>query len=247
MRQYAILFGALLAIIPAIWYYNFISKARETQPFRVAYVLKHAPEDDGSFKTYLAGQTLDGDADVARIRVSEDTISNVPGAILAPEGEDASDYEIGVQLTRPLTQDVPAGSILQENFFIEDPRREFEMQIDPGHRAFSIPVNEDASVGGFVEPGSLVDIYQQPVVNSLDRVVKEAKIIVGEVRVLAVGTYFNRREFERAGRPTYSSVTVELTPEQISDVLLSRQVAGDQVTLSLYNPCTVDDRSFGCN
>lgn len=247
MRYYFALFGVILALVPAAMYYNAVVKARDARVLVSVYVLKNDPGETGFLSEYTAGTVLTSD-NVQKIDVTEAAADAMPWAIKHVETDTtgAVAQSVLTLLERPLTQAVPAGAILQEAFFLADPRRDFGMQIATGKRAFSISVNESNSAGGFVEPGSVVDIYQEPVVNELGLVVIPAEPIVSEVRVLAVGSHFSVGAYEQAGRPSYGNVTVELAPEDISKLLVSREIAGEQMTLSLYNPCNADTGRFGC-
>jgi Flp pilus assembly protein CpaB len=245
MRFYLAVFGAILALVPALLYYNAVVSARDDRVLVSVYVLKNDPGEAGFLGEYVAGTVLTAD-NLQKIEVTETAAESIPWAVRHTSSGAQSAPEVTALLERPLTQTVPAGAILQEAFFIDDPRREFGMQIAPGKRAFSISVNEATSAGGFVEPESVVDIYQLPVVNNLGAVIVPAEPIVSKVRVLAVGSYFSGIAYEAAGRPRYGTVTVELDPSDISRLLVSREIAGEQMSLSLYNPCSADSTRFRC-
>ena len=247
MRYYFAFFGVLLAHVPALLYYQSVVTARDARVLVSIYVLKNDPGDAGFLGEYVAETKLSA-RNLQRVEVTEADANAMPWAIhhdetIAPGGLAP---QVQALLERPLTQVVPAGAILQEAFFIADPRRDFGMQLAQGKRAFSISVNEANSAGGFVEPGSVVDIYQEPVVNALGQVVIPAEPIIQQVRVLAVGGYFSTNAYEQAGRPSYSTVTVELAPSGISDLLKSRKIAGEEMSLSLYTPCNANADQFGC-
>ena len=244
MRQYFALAGVVLAIVPAILYYNSVTNARSEIVLTSIYVLKNDPETTGFLGEYPAGTVLSEDH-LQILELTETSVADVPWAI-RHEGQGLSEATRAL-LERPLTVSVPAGAVLQEAFFLDDPTRTFEMQIAAGHRAFSIGVRDDDSAGGFVEPGSIVDIYPRPEIDNDGRITVPADPIVSAVRVLAVGDHFSVETYRQAGRPSYSNVTVELLPEDISKLLLARENSGAQMSLSLYNPCAVETRrTLGC-
>ncbi|MFK8035893.1 MAG: Flp pilus assembly protein CpaB [Hyphomicrobiales bacterium] len=247
MRQIFALFGVVLALVPALLYYNTVVDVRASNALREVYVLKNNPGDGGFLGRYVAGDTLE-ESDLDTIFLTESSAEKMPWAIQKQvDAGGVAVSEVDAFVGRQFTQTVSAGALLQEAFFISDPRREFGMQIATGKQAFSISVDEADSAGGFVEPGSIVDVYAQPVRTDQGRIIGADTPIVSKIRILAVGDHFSSSAYEQAGRPAYRNVTVELSTDQITAVLVAREVAGDQMILSLYNPCATEgSRAFGC-
>lgn len=117
---------------------------------------------------------------------------------------------------------------------------DFDRKLAPDKRALALQVTSETGVGGFIEPGSFVDIVatlQQPKddKNPVPRIA--TKTILQKVKILAVGDRAVRRrtgtERERGGATT---VTLELTPIQVEKVIFSQQHAQGPLTLVLAHP-----------
>jgi pilus assembly protein CpaB len=78
-------------------------------------------------------------------------------------------------------EDVPKGALLQEGMAGPPP------ELQPGQRELAILINAETGVAGKVRPGDLVDIYA----TFIDQVGKgqssQARVIVANARVLAIG------------------------------------------------------------
>lgn len=91
------------------------------------------------------------------------------------------------------------------------------LNIEPGNRAITIPVDEIQSVSGFVRPGSYVDI-----ISALSNPVM-SQILLQNVRVLAVGKTLEDTETETETQEPYTLVTLELNPNDATKLTLARQ------------------------
>jgi pilus assembly protein CpaB len=99
-----------------------------------------------------------------------------------------------------------------------------------GMRAVSVRVDEASSVGGFVSPGTYVDVIaiMQP---QLDGARQVSKVILQKVRVLAGGQQMQSRT---EGKPTLvNTVTLEVTPAQAEKLKLAE--AEGRLQLSIRN------------
>jgi pilus assembly protein CpaB len=84
-------------------------------------------------------------------------------------------------------------------------------------RAFSIKVNEVVGVGGFIVPDSRVDVVvtTTPSQSSPEKI---AKIVLEDIRVLAVGQVIEQKENKPV---TVNTVTLALTPEDAEKLALA--------------------------
>lgn len=83
----------------------------------------------------------------------------------------------------------------------------FESKIREGYRAFTIPVDANTGVAGFLTPDSHVDIMAQ-IGSGAD---SKAMVILGDVQVIAVGQQFKKAPGQSEAQPV-SSVTVSVSP-----------------------------------
>ncbi len=91
------------------------------------------------------------------------------------------------------------------------------LKVPPGMRAFSIKVNEVVGVGGFIVPDSRVDVV---VTTSASQNTSEkiSKIVLEDIRVLAVGQVIEQKENKPV---TVNTVTLSLTPEDAEKLALA--------------------------
>jgi pilus assembly protein CpaB len=91
------------------------------------------------------------------------------------------------------------------------------LKVPAGMRAFSIKVNEVVGVGGFIVPDSRVDVVvtTAPIPNSQEKV---AKIVLEDIRVLAVGQVIEQKENKPV---TVNTVTLAVLPEEAEKLALA--------------------------
>ncbi|KOO15242.1 pilus assembly protein CpaB [Vibrio xuii] len=116
-------------------------------------------------------------------------------------------------------------------------------KVQSGHRAISVPVDAVTANSGFVQPGDKVDILllgsQVEELKKYDNQVAGLYVttIAVDVRVLAFNQYADPQDFQKnrtaygADIPDNSSVSLEVTPEQATQIVLANQIG--KLTLSL--------------
>lgn len=139
--------------------------------------------------------------------------------------------------TRRATQDLPGGSLLLYQYFTDDLNTGLAARIDPAKRAISIPVAAQTSVTNMVEPESVVDLIAAFEDRGGSGEVRAQSILQG-IRVLAVGTTQSRSQYPNVIERGYSTVTVEVTPDQANILVLVLSRAKGGLTLALRNPKT---------
>ena len=114
----------------------------------------------------------------------------------------------------------------------------------PGMRAVSLPISEITGAGGFILPGDFVDILitRQIEIEHLDEetgdvartsAIHQTETVMETVRVLAIDQQLNEGGQASA---VGNSATLELMPEQVEQITLTRQIAQQSrgfITLSL--------------
>lgn len=143
---------------------------------------------------------------------------------------------------RVLTRDVPAGSFLQPEHFLEKPREAFALRIEEGNRAFSIPVRAEEAVEVFIAPGARVDVIGafRPSGGS-----GYSKRLLENVTVMAVGTFDSAGEFANAKKPEYRSVTLQAPADAVEKFVADAVDANEGLRLVLRNPCEGTDDCVG--
>jgi len=110
--------------------------------------------------------------------------------------------QVDIELNAPiLTKDIAAAG-----------EGSLKTRLREGYRAMSIRVDEATSVSGFATPGSVVDVgaVLTPSANSKP----VSKVIVQNLRVLAIGTQTQARPPEGQQGRVGNTVTLEVTPAQ---------------------------------
>ncbi|MFM2587856.1 Flp pilus assembly protein CpaB [Vibrio sp. TBV020] len=117
------------------------------------------------------------------------------------------------------------------------------LNVRSGYRAISVPVDEVTANSGFVQPGDKVDILMLgSQVSELKKYNNEVtglyvKTIATGVRVLAFNELATSENFQKqrssygADLPDNSSVSLEVTPQQATQIVLANQIG--KLTLSL--------------
>ncbi len=108
-----------------------------------------------------------------------------------------------------------AGEQIQSNKFGR-PGESLGVFLEPGSRAYTLPVEETAGVGGLLNPGDRVDLLVKGPWGGREA----TAFLFQDIRVLAVGgrisagTGGSREETADSGIGSYSHVTLAVSPEQ---------------------------------
>lgn len=106
----------------------------------------------------------------------------------------------------------------------------FSARLGQGRRAVTVPVDEISSLSGMVEPGDLIDI-----VVSLKKDNKNFTFtLLQSVTVLATGTKASPDDQDPGARHTFTTITLDTTPEDAKRVIAAREVG--RVTALLRAP-----------
>ena len=105
--------------------------------------------------------------------------------------------------------------------------------IDPGLRAYTLPVNASSSVGGFILPGSRIDIYLT--INDRARGVS-TRALVQDIEVVAVD---QDTDPDRIEAKVAKTVTVQGTPAQVQELTLASSLGSLSIALRGFGSDTV--------
>lgn len=105
----------------------------------------------------------------------------------------------------------------------------FSTRVEAGHRAMTVPVDEINSISGLLEPGDIVDL-----IATVDKNGKKVTFpLLQSVQVMATGQ--RSVDDPKSGeRREYSTVTLNITPEQAQNVIVARDAG--KITALLRNP-----------
>ena len=135
-----------------------------------------------------------------------------------------------------LDNSIVKGQVLQYTDLKSGMRRNgFSAVVQNNWRAVSIPVDTVSSVNNLIQPNDNVDVigtFRFPDVRGDSMKDTVTKTILQDVKVLAVGKVWRAGDSEAAGR-TYSTVTLQLMPDEVEMVIFASQKG--KITLSLRN------------
>ncbi len=176
---------------------------------------------------------------------------------------------------RPANREIAPGSLLQYDFFVDDPGQRFAAQIEKGKRALTIPVTAATAVAHLVEPGNRVDLlgtFEEQEIQTLNlppvgadgkpipgaapvaaprtRTTTVTKTLLQNLKVLAVGSVQTRGAYLSLSNRDYDSVTLEVTLEEAERIAFALNEASRGLTLALRHPddsATVAVKPFDWN
>lgn len=109
----------------------------------------------------------------------------------------------------------------------------FSGKIPEGFRALTVPVDEINSISGFLQPKDNVDLlitYSGKEVGG----VKSTRPFMQNLHVLATGVQTGVDKTGRSTGARYSTITVQVTPEEAKRIILAREVG--KITAVLRHP-----------
>lgn len=105
----------------------------------------------------------------------------------------------------------------------------FSARVEAGRRAMTVPVDEINSISGMLEPGDMIDL-----IVTIDQKSKKITFpLLQSVQVMATGQ--RSVDDPKSGeRRSYSTVTLDTTPEEAQNVIVAREAG--KITALLRNP-----------
>ena len=225
MRNIYFFLAAILAFGVAWFYWQEVSDRTAT-----VNKLRLLAQDDLVIR---AGTAIDQDF-IDRYVISQP----IPRAIADQFGwalDDSPVTRINL-IGRTIGQDIHGGAFLQREQVFVAQEDEFARRIEPGNRAFSIPVQADRAVQGFILPGARVDvigIFEQPDGGFLPERLLENVVVMAVDGLDSVGAV--RAE----GSEGFDTITIQ-APADATETFLARmeQTTAD-LSLVLRNPCEI--------
>lgn len=144
---------------------------------------------------------------------------------------------------RPVNAEVPRGRFLTYDLFEDTAVRRLDEQISIGRRAVTIPVNSSSSLNNRVVPGNRIDLMS--VLDSTG--VARTELVLADVRVIAVGGIFSLEEYLASGESSYSTITIEVTPDEGMLLAARREEQQGGFSVMLRNQCDTAGDTVGCN
>ncbi|MGQ0709918.1 MAG: Flp pilus assembly protein CpaB [Rhodoferax sp.] len=116
-----------------------------------------------------------------------------------------------------------------------EPKRvpSFSARVGVGHRAITVPVDEINSISGMLEPGDVIDLMATVDQKTGMQTRKITFPLLQGVQILATGQR-SVDDPHTGEKKSYSTVTLDTTPEQAQQIIVARDVG--KITALLRNP-----------
>lgn len=201
--------AVVLASVSALLVYNYLSaKDREAAKARLEVQQVVVAASEIPFGTKVKPE---------QIKLADWPKKNIPAG---------SSGNLSQIQDRLAISDIPAGAPVLESSLapLNSGAGVMSYIIKPGKRAITVAVNDVVGVAGFVLPNSMVDVVatvDDPYMKATNgRDNKISKIVLQDVRVLAVGQILEQKEGKPVSVPT---VTLDVTPEDAEKLALASE------------------------
>ncbi len=152
----------------------------------------------------------------------------------------------------PLARDVRAGEKVTYDLFLDSADPGVKAEIGEGMRAISIQVGGVEAVGYLLRPGDRVDVLgtlpRSPGPDAWDGAAAGAgvssKVLLQARKVLAVGQRYRLEDSAYAGARSFSTVTLEVEPQEALKIEAARKWLQGSFTLALRRDRDLDEPEF---
>ncbi len=147
-----------------------------------------------------------------------------------------------------LLRAVQQGRALRRGDLFDERTKDFSDAIEPGLRAITVETDELNSISQMLRPGNFVDLYL--IAAEANGSGQQVLPLLERVRVVATGQILHGDEQPGAlpsqqmpGAASYTTVTVQVTPEDAARIALAQQ--SGRIRAVLRNPKDEEDGDFG--
>ena len=175
----------------------------------------------------------------------------VPKKFAQPGSAKQIEDVVGLVALAPIQE---GEQLLTNKVILPGPETGLSLQVSPGRRAITIPINEQRAVGRLLKPGDRVDLVVTVDLNSGSGRKRYIKTLLQDIVILATGlSVVNElpRIREEIGGTDYiknlrvenkfSSVTIEASPEETQKIIYLLSTDPDSMYFTLRHP---SDNSF---
>jgi pilus assembly protein CpaB len=169
-----------------------------------------------------------------------------PAEFVEPSAISLPEHAIGQLAAAPIKK---GEQILDTKLLLPSQKTGLSMEVTPGKRAFTLPVDDIRGVSRLIKPGNRVDIMAALNTGSGTSQKTEVRTILQDVVVLATGANIANQlpikvEEERTGvfsienlrmDTRFSSVVVEVSPEDVQNLVYILATAPGSLFLALRN------------
>jgi pilus assembly protein CpaB len=189
--------------------------------------------------------------DIAEMETIDDTMldyRNIPEDYIAPGFATEVDSVVGQVAGSPIKK---GEQILMTKLLTPGPDTGISLQVSPGKRAVTLPVDEVRGVAKLIRPGDRVDVLAAVDVGKGITAHREVSVILQDVPVLATGLNVvnniprifevdgggkNVTQITLSGDTKFNTLTVETDPKQAQELVFIVSTQPGNIFLMLRNP-----------
>lgn len=189
--------------------------------------------------------------DIAEMETIDDTMldyRNIPEDYIAPGFATEVDSIVGQVAGSPIKK---GEQLLMTKLLTPGPDTGISLQVSPGKRAVTIPVDEVRGVAKLIRPGDRIDILAAVDVGKGINSHREVSVILQDVPVLATGLNVvnniprifevdgggkNVTQITLSGDTKFNTITVETDPKQAQEMVFIVSTQPGNIFLMLRNP-----------
>jgi pilus assembly protein CpaB len=189
--------------------------------------------------------------DIAEMETIDDTMldyRNIPEDYVAPGFATEVDSIVGQVAGSPIKK---GEQLLMTKLLTPGPDTGISLQVSPGKRAVTIPVDEVRGVAKLIRPGDRIDIIAAVDVGKGVNAHREVSVMLQDVPVLATGLNVvnniprifevdgggkNVTQITLSGDTKFNTVTVETDPKQAQELVFIVSTQPGNIFIMLRNP-----------
>jgi pilus assembly protein CpaB len=189
--------------------------------------------------------------DIAEMETIDDTMidyRNIPEDYIGPGFVTEVESVVGQVAGSPIKK---SEQILMTKLLTPGPDTGISLQVSPGKRAVTIPVDEVRGIAKLIRPGDRVDILAAVDVGKGVAAHREVSVILQDVPVLATGLNVvnniprifevdgggkNVTQITLSGDTKFNTITVETEPKQAQELVFIVSTQPSNIFLMLRNP-----------
>lgn len=193
--------------------------------------------------------------DISEMETLDETMldhKNIPEDYVAPGGATEFDSIIGKVTSSPIKK---GEQILDNKLLTPGPDAGIALQIAPGKRAVTLPVDEIRGVGKLLKPGDRIDIVGALDIGKGAGARREVNVLLQDIPILATGLNVvnniprifdvdngkNPVQISLIGDTKFSNITIEVDPAKAQDLIFILSTQPGNLYITLRNP---NDRSL---
>lgn len=195
------------------------------------------------------------DRDIKEMETIDETMMIIverPSKFVHPDALNNPELAVGKVALAPIKKDEV---LLESKMLKPGPVTGLSLQVSPGRRAITLPIDDMRGVAKLMKPGDRVDILASLVVGKGLNQSREVRTLMQDILILATGLKITNelpRLFEKRGREefiknlradtSFDNITIEATPKQSQTLVYILSTSPGSLFLTLRHPSDVGSK-----